>query len=173
MRTSENHLILINDCRRTDIVVQQQHQFQMKYKIVHISRVLKKIVLVAASVLFLSFSHLYSSGAESLQEISEAENEPLDQNVKVSKLSEKKEILQKSTTGLVYTFKLPTKEDADSKSLVPKILHFMWIGSEVPGKYQENIIAWRENNPTYEVGQHYRHQRVQTFLRGSLVDGQL
>ena len=49
----------------------------------------------------------------------------------------------------------------------------MRIGSEVPGKYQENIIAWRENNPTYEVGQRYRHQRVETFLRGSLVDGQL
>ena len=89
-------------------------------------------------------------------EISEAENDPLDQNVKVSKLSEKKEILQNITTGLVYTFELPTKEDADSKSLVPKILHFMWIGSQVPEKYQENIIVWRNNNPTYEVERNMR-----------------
>ena len=138
----------------------------MKYKIVHnISRVFKQIFLLAASVFFLTFYHLYS-GAESLGEISEAENDPLEQNVKVSKLSEKKEILQKSTTGLVYnTFKVPTKEDADSKSLVPKILHFMWIGSHVPEKYQENIIVWRENNPTYQVGEHCRHQTAQRVDR--------
>ena len=147
-----------------------QQQFQMKYKI---SRVFKKIFLVAASVFFLTFYSEQYSGSESLLEISEAENDPLDQNVKVSKLSEKKEILEPSTTGLVYTFKLPTKEDADSKSLVPKILHFMWIGSEVPGKYQENIIAWKEKNPTYQVGKHYRQQSVGTFLSGSLVDGQV
>ena len=134
----------------------------MEYKVVHTSRrVFKQILFLAAAVLFLTFYHLYS-GAESLLEISEAENEPLEQNVKVSKLSEKKEILQNVTTGLVYTFKQPTKEDADSKSLVPKILHFMWIGSQVPEKYQENIIAWRENNPTYQVGEHYRQLRELT-----------
>ena len=151
----------------------------MKYKIVHNSRVCNKIFLIAGSVLLLIFRHLYISPLE----ISEAENDPLDQNVKLFQLSEKKEILSNITTGLVYTFKLPTKEDADSKSLVPKILHFMWIGSgsesQVPGKYQENIIAWRENNPTHQVGQHFRHQRTEScsmsnvlFLWGSLLDGQ-
>ena len=84
-------------------------------------------------------------------EISEAENDPLGQNVKVSKLSEKKEILQNVTTGLVYTFKQPTKEDADSKSLVPKILHFIWMGSSVKQAYLENIVTWRLNNPSYKV----------------------
>lgn len=125
-----------------------QQQFQMKYKI---SRVFKKIFLVAASVFFLTFYSEQYSGSESLLEISEAENDPLDQNVKVSKLSEKKEILEPSTTGLVYTFKLPTKEDADSKSLVPKILHFIWMGSSVKQAYLENIVTWRLNNPSYKV----------------------
>ena len=121
----------------------------MKHKIVRIS----SRVFIAAAILFLTFRHRFSG---SLVEISEAENDPLEQNVKVSKLSEKKEILQNITTGLVYTFELPTKEDADSKSLVPKILHFMWIGSQVPEKYQENIIVWRNNNPTYEVERNMR-----------------
>ena len=121
----------------------------MKHKIVRIS----SRVSIAAAIIFLTFRHRFSG---SVLEISEAENDPLDQNVKVSKLSEKKEILQNITTGLVYTFELPTKEDADSKSLVPKILHFMWIGSQVPEKYQENIIVWRNNNPTYEVERNMR-----------------
>ena len=121
----------------------------MKHKIVRIS----SRVFIAAAILFLTFRHRFSG---SVLEISEAENDPLDQNVKVSNLSEKKEILQNITTGLVYTFELPTKEDADSKSLVPKILHFMWIGSQVPEKYQENIIVWRNNNPTYEVERNMR-----------------
>ena len=121
----------------------------MKHKIVRIS----SRVSIAAAIIFLTFRHRFSG---SVLEIFEAENDPLDQNVKVSKLSEKKEILQNITTGLVYTFELPTKEDADSKSLVPKILHFMWIGSQVPEKYQENIIVWRNNNPTYEVERNMR-----------------
>ena len=53
MRTSDNHLILINDSTRTDIVVRQQ--FELKYKIVHISsRVFKKIFFLTASVFFTS-----------------------------------------------------------------------------------------------------------------------
>ena len=111
---------------------------------------------------FLTFPHRTSGP---VLEISEAENDPLDQNIKVSKLSEKKEILQNVTTGLVYDLKLPTKEDADSKSLVAKILHFMWIGSqEVPGKYQENVIVWRNNNPTYEVGENYGRKLIKKLL---------
>ena len=69
----------------------------------------------------------------------------------VVQFSNKERILQNITTGLVYTFKLPTKMDADSKSLVPKILHFMWIGSQVPEKYQENVIVGRNNNPALAV----------------------
>ena len=45
MRTSDNFLILIDDCSRTNIVLQQQ--FEMKYKIVHISPAFKKIVFIA------------------------------------------------------------------------------------------------------------------------------
>ena len=116
----------------------------MKHKIVRIS----SRVFIAAAILFLTFRHRFSG---SVLEISEAENDLLDQNVKVSILSEKKEILQNITTGLVYTFELPTKEDADSKSLVPKILHFIWMGSSVKQAYLENIVTWRLNNPSYKV----------------------
>ena len=146
----------------------------MRCKIVHInSRVFKGKVFISALILvvtFLTFPHRTSGP---VLEISEAENDPLDQNIKVSKLSEKKEILQNVTTGLVYDLKLPTKEDADSKSLVAKILHFMWIGSqEVPGKYQENVIVWRNNNPTYEVGENYGRKLIKKnylfiYLRSS------
>ena len=50
--------------------------------------------------------------------------------------------------------------DADSKSLVPKILHFMWIGSQVPEKYQENVIVGRNNNPA----QRYSIQIANIYL---------
>ena len=57
-------------------------QFEMKHKIVRIS----SRGFIAAAILFLTFRHRFSG---SVLEISEAENDPLDQNVKVSKLSEK------------------------------------------------------------------------------------
>ena len=149
--------------------------FEMKLRTVNISRVFKKTFLGPPLILIVIFhyfnSHTQMDGAESDHHFQVQLQE--DQSVRVYKLSEKKEMLKNSTTNMVYPLKPPTREDADSKSLVPKILHFMWIGSEVPGKYQENIIAWKENNPTYQVGEHYRQQSVGTFLSGSLVDGQV
>ena len=34
---------------------------------------------------------------------------------------------------------------------IPKILHFIWIGSQLPEKYIENINTYIVNNPSYEI----------------------
>jgi len=34
---------------------------------------------------------------------------------------------------------------------IPKIIHFIWIGSNVPDKYMANINTYIDNNPEYEI----------------------
>ena len=127
--------------------------FEMKLRTVNISRVFKKTFLCPPLILIVIFhyfnSHTQMDGADSDHHFQVQLQE--DQSVRVYKLSEKKEMLKNSTTNMVYPLKPPTREDADSKSLVPKILHFIWMGSSVKQAYLENIVTWRLNNPSYEV----------------------
>ena len=35
---------------------------------------------------------------------------------------------------------------------IPKIIHFIWLGSELPEKYESIIDGWRKHNPDFESG---------------------
>jgi len=35
--------------------------------------------------------------------------------------------------------------------MIPKILHFMWVGGEMPLDYRENVRAWQSENPGWRV----------------------
>ena len=41
------------------------------------------------------------------------------------------------------------RNDDDCK--IPKIIHFIWLGSELPDKYIEIINGWKKHNPEFEV----------------------
>jgi len=41
-------------------------------------------------------------------------------------------------------------KDKDSHS-IPKIIHFIWVGSELPEPYSQNIDDWKQKNPDFEV----------------------
>ena len=120
----------------------------MKYRIVNSIRSSKKPLLFS-SALIVTFYYLNYSDLQLTNTENEADQLKTDLNIKVYKLSEKKELLINSTTGLVYPLKLSTTEGAER--LVPEILHFIWIGRQVKEEYLENIITWRRNNPTYQV----------------------
>ena len=127
----------------------------MKFRTWHIIRVYKRTFPIW-SALFLIFYFLNKSSLPPKIDIVDEDDDFQlleDQNLLVYNLSETREFLKKSTTNLVYPIKTTTEEDVDSKSLVPRMLHFIWIGSEIKikGNYLENIITWREKNPTYEV----------------------
>ena len=34
---------------------------------------------------------------------------------------------------------------------IPLILHFIWLGGDLPKKYYENILLWKELNPDHEI----------------------
>ena len=34
---------------------------------------------------------------------------------------------------------------------IPKIIHFIWVGSQLPEKYIDNINTYIDNNPNYEI----------------------
>ena len=42
---------------------------------------------------------------------------------------------------------IPKEENLE----VPKLLHFIWTGGQIPDKYVENINAFVEHNPDYQV----------------------
>lgn len=35
--------------------------------------------------------------------------------------------------------------------IIPKELHFIWLGSRVPDKYKNNLLTWLQQNPDYNV----------------------
>jgi len=39
----------------------------------------------------------------------------------------------------------------EKEGYIPKRLHFIWLGSELPTEYQANIDTWIEHNPKHEV----------------------
>lgn len=38
-----------------------------------------------------------------------------------------------------------------SENPIPNIFHFIWLGSDIPDMYQENISDWKNKNPEFEV----------------------
>lgn len=38
-----------------------------------------------------------------------------------------------------------------SNVLIPKVLHFIWLGSDIPERYRANVNKWKELNPEYSV----------------------
>jgi mannosyltransferase OCH1-like enzyme len=48
-------------------------------------------------------------------------------------------------------YRFPPPEKLESCLDVPKILHFIWIGSDVPEKYVLYILKFWEHNPDYEI----------------------
>ena len=124
----------------------------MKFRVWHITRVCKRIFLISPA-LFSIFYFLNSRAPPQIETVEEDYNfqQAPDQNLLVYNLSETREFLKNSTTSLVYPINPPAGEDVDSKSVVPRILHFIWIGRNMKENYLENIITWREKNPKYEV----------------------
>ena len=53
------------------------------------------------------------------------------------------------------------RNDDDCK--IPKIIHFIWLGSELPDKYIEIINGWKKHNPEFEVWI-WDDKKVETFL---------
>ena len=49
---------------------------------------------------------------------------------------------------LIYEQNYPKKK---SKNPVPKILHFIWLGGEIPEHYITNINDWSKKNPNFEI----------------------
>ncbi len=46
---------------------------------------------------------------------------------------------------------LPDYEFTRGKSLIPKKIHYVWLGGgELPDEYKKNIETWKNNNPDYE-----------------------
>ena len=41
--------------------------------------------------------------------------------------------------------------DKDMSTIVPRILHFVWIVQPIPDKYLDAITEFENNNPDYEV----------------------
>ena len=35
--------------------------------------------------------------------------------------------------------------------VIPKILHFIWVGNDLPETYQQNILSWQKLNPDYVI----------------------
>jgi mannosyltransferase OCH1-like enzyme len=35
--------------------------------------------------------------------------------------------------------------------MIPKIIHYIWVGSLLPDKQKAYIETWRKTNPSYEI----------------------
>jgi mannosyltransferase OCH1-like enzyme len=35
--------------------------------------------------------------------------------------------------------------------MIPKRLHYVWVGSKLPAKQRDFIDSWRATNPDYEI----------------------
>ena len=49
---------------------------------------------------------------------------------------------------LIYEQNYPKQP---SKNPIPKILHFIWLGSDIPERYVVNINDWTKKNPNFEI----------------------
>jgi len=68
-------------------------------------------------------------------------------NLTVSQLSEE--------TAVTGGYVLPIEEDfpreAEKTYCVPRKIHFVWIGEEIPDKYRKNIKTFVDLNPNYQI----------------------
>jgi mannosyltransferase OCH1-like enzyme len=55
--------------------------------------------------------------------------------------------IRKGSLGL--TFSLP--HEPEPTYTIPKALHFVWIGSELPGRYRANVQSFARLNPEFEL----------------------
>jgi len=42
-------------------------------------------------------------------------------------------------------------KEADKHNGIPKIIHFIWVGSNLPEPYAQNIEDWKSKNPDFEI----------------------
>jgi mannosyltransferase OCH1-like enzyme len=52
---------------------------------------------------------------------------------------------------MYYQNNWQAKKPLDKNYLIPKIIHFIWLGSELPNKYQKFINSWRNYHPEWEI----------------------
>ncbi len=43
------------------------------------------------------------------------------------------------------------KQQINTKNLIPKIIHFIWLGSALPDKYLPFIASWAKHHPEWEI----------------------
>lgn len=43
------------------------------------------------------------------------------------------------------------KQQINTKNLIPKIIHFIWLGSALPSKYLPFIASWEQYHPDWEI----------------------
>ena len=54
-----------------------------------------------------------------------------------------------------------SRNDQDCE--IPKIIHFIWVGSKLPEKYAKIIEGWKHHNPDFEIWL-WDDEKVETFL---------
>lgn len=59
------------------------------------------------------------------------------------------EILKTGRGALPFRFPLPPVHESELR--IPRVLHLVWIGSEVPDRYLANVRAFAEHNPAWIV----------------------
>lgn len=59
----------------------------------------------------------------------------------------------------------------DGKYSIPKIIHFIWVGSELPLKYQKIVKEWKAKNPEFEIVI-WDDDKIKQF-RPSMINGDL
>jgi len=61
------------------------------------------------------------------------------------------------------------KVNLSNNGTIPKIIHFMWIGSDLPKIYDGNIKDWKNKNPNFEVVV-WDDKAVNEFLQGRKLE---
>lgn len=72
---------------------------------------------------------------------------------------------------IVQIYEQNINREADGIHGIPKVIHFIWVGSDLPPQYQKIIQEWRLKNPEFEV-LIWDDEKVSQF-RPSMVNGDL
>jgi len=78
-----------------------------------------------------------------------------DDRITVNKLNELQANPATELGGTFGSVDVQTLEDVskeqETEHCIPKRMHFLWFGNEIPEKYIKNIMSFRRNNPYYEI----------------------
>ena len=71
----------------------------------------------------------------------------------------------KNDYSWLYLDQIYNEQCMEDDEIIPKVFHFIWLGSKLPEWYQKNIDDWKQKNPSFSV-RLWDDQAAESLLSG-------